>query len=377
MRTWGYVCGVGLVGLLALAGCAAPLPAVTPLQQAAPTMTPTVELPTATSEPRPTATPLPVPTPDPADFAVAAEQGLAQVTGTAGGADLTCLQYVDTDKDGAPEWVAVVHQPAPVSRLSAFIIDGDVAYPLEAARPEPGKPDLGLGQFATCEVTVRDINADGRPEVAIFGHADQNETLLHLYVWEDGEYRLLGSFRGTAGVAFEDADGDLAEEIVEGHRDTGAADLAWEVIFTWDGKTYGWTADRWAWFFLDRPHGYPAHKPEYAVTAFYLALNDHDMPGAYALMTEEAQSVRAYDTWASGFATTLRVDVSSVHRIPGVGDDAHARVAALVTSWDNEAGRVIGRTWEVEWDTLLTPEGWRLNGGTMETLTTWEASYWE
>jgi hypothetical protein len=94
-------------------------------------------------------------------------------------------------------------------------------------------------------------------------------------------------------------------------------------------------------------------------------------------MTGDAQAVRPYDAWAQGFDRTLRVDAGSVHRLPDVGDESHARVATLVTSWDNEDGRVLVRSWDIEWETVLTPDGWRLNGGTMDLLTTWEAPFWE
>ncbi len=363
-------------GLIACTGGPAPSPAAT----FTPTATATATLPpptaTVTPEPTPTATPSPVPTPNPATLATAAKRGLAQVRAAAGDAELVCFHYEDTDGDGAPEWLALTRPPG-VARLSAFILDGEAFYALPAAQPEPGKPDYGLGQYATCEVEIRDVNGDGRPEVAIFGHAAANETLLHLYVWENDTYRLLGAFSGTAGIFFKDDDGDLAEEIVEGHHERAAPELAWQVIFTWDEQTYGWTWDRWAWFFLARPHAYPTHQPKYAVISFYLALNDRDLPGAYALMTSAAQAVRPYADWALGFATTTRVEVNSVTRIPGIGDETHARVSALVTSWDNEAGRIIARTWEIKWETELTPDGWRIAGGTMDLLDTWEAKYWK
>ena len=368
--------GRALVGLLAavwLSGCSVPL-LPTPLPTLTVTPSPLPPTPTVTPEPSPTPLPTPIPTPDPSALPGVAAEGLGSVGAQAGSASLICMRYEDTDGDGMPEWLAVVHQPE--ERLSAFVLDGDVTYPLTPMQPEPGKRDIGLGQYAACEVTVRDVNNDGRPEVAIFGHADANETLMHLYVWDEGSYRLMGAFRGTSGVFFEDADGDLAEEIIEGHRDQGASDLTWHVIFTWDGQTYGWTTDRWRWTTLRRPHAYPTYRPEYAVISFYLALNDRDLPGAYALLSPEAQAGSPYETWAAGFDRTLRVDAGSVRPLSGVGDETHRRVVAMVTAWDNEEGRVVGRTWDVEWETVLTPDGWRLGSGTTNLLTTWDAPYW-
>jgi len=300
--------------------------------------------------------------------------------GTAiGDAALICLRYEDTTGDGAPEWLALAHQNTDPPRLSAYILTADTVYPLEPASPEAGKPNVGLGQYPTCEVEVRDVNADGKPEIAIFGHADNNQTLLHLFAWDgDGAtpsgYRRLGYFYGDAGVRFVDRDGDLAEEIWEGHRERQAPNLAWYVIFTWREQTYGWSTDRYDWYALNRPQTYPTHKPEYAVIAFYLALDDRDLPGAYNLMSP--QEGRTYETWALGYATTERVSVGSVHTIPGTETENGARVAAMVTSWDNEGGMIIGRLWNTEWATVRTADGWRLTSATAELLEEWTATYW-
>ncbi|HEY89832.1 MAG TPA: hypothetical protein G4N98_08920 [Thermoflexia bacterium] len=372
-----YLILVLLIGFSLLGCVGSPSPGII-----APTATFTPLVATATAPPAtptmsftPTATPYS--TPNPALAADTAKRGLARVLEIAGEADLVCLRHEDTDGDAEPEWLALIHQPAAGPRLSAFVLDGEEFYALPAAHPKPGEPDIGLGQYATCELEIRDINADGRPEVAIFGHAEQHETFLHVYVWERGEYRLLGAFRGTADIHFEDRDGDLAEEIIEGHLDTAAPSLAWEIIFTWDGQqTYGWTTDRWAWYYLERPHAYLTHKPSYAVISFYLAVDDRDLPGAYALLDTATQSTRPYAAWANGFASTLRVDTGAVHQLPGVGDENHARVATQVLAWDNEAGRVIARTWEVLWDVVRTAEGWRLTSSTMNLLLEEEMTYY-
>jgi hypothetical protein len=34
------------------------------------------------------------------------------------------------------------------------------------------------------------------------------------------------------------------------------------------------------------------------------------------------------------------------------------------------------RTWEAEWGTVRTADGWRLTDGTMTLLDEWEAEYW-
>ncbi len=378
ITTWRRSClWIGLILLLGVAACAPTLPFVaTPT--ALPTATATATLVPTPTPPTPTATlspaPTPIPTPDVSAIHGLAEAGQLAVGTQIGDATLLCLRYEDATGDGAPEWLAVAHQTTNPPRLSAFVLDGDAFYPLEPASPADGKPDVGLGQYPTCEVEVRDVNADGMPEIAIFGHADNNQTLLHLFVWNGAGYRRLGFFSGDAGVRFMNVDGDLEDEIWEGYRERSAPSLAWYVIFTWEEQTYGWTSDRYGWYALNRPQTYPTHKPEYAVIAFYLALDDRDLPGAYNLLFPQEE--RTYETWAHGFATTVQVGVGSVHTIPGTVTENSARVAAMVTSWDNEGGVIIGRLWDTEWATVRTAAGWRLTHATAELLEEWTATYW-
>lgn len=374
----------GLLGLLLallLTTCTLPLappkapppsPSATVTLAPPPTETP---IPSPTSTPQPTPTPTPIPPPDPAALPGLAEEGAVRLRIAAGNADLICFRYEDLTNDGLPEWLALLHQPE-ANRLSAFVLLTDTIHTLIDAKPDPGKPYYGLGQYPTCEVEIRDVNADGRTEIAIFGYAERNLTLLHLYIWDEKDFRLIGAFQGDAGVFFENRDGDLADEIVEGHRDTGAPQLAWRVIFTWDGQTYGWTWDRWDWYFLERPRSYPTQRADYAVISFYLALNDRDLPRAYALLADSARTAQPYETWAAGFARTLRVEVSGVQRVAVAGDENRARVNAMVSAWDNEEGLVTARLWEVTWDTVRTETGWRLASATTNLLDTWDARYW-
>lgn len=339
------------------------------------TLTPTSTLPAATPTPLPTATPTPVPTPNPAALLASADDGFLRVSTQLGPAErLLCLRYEDTDADGEPEWLALVYQDVEPARLSAFVLDQGKVYPLEPAYPNPGKPDVGLGQYATCDVRVRDINADGKPEIAIFGHAAENETQLTLFVWAEDGYRRLGVFSGDADVRLVDVDGDLEEEIWEGYRIQGAPEFTWYVIHTWENDTYGWTSDHYDWYYLERPHSYPTHKPEYSVISFYLALNDRDLPGAYNLL--QSRDDREYATWALGYATTARVSVGDAHLIPDASGENSARVAAMVTAWDNEGGVIIARLWNTEWDTVRTAEGWRLVGASYVLLEEWPVEYW-
>ena len=379
-RTVAILLSLALV--LSANGCAAlptPTPKIitpTPLP-ATSTATPPVATPppSPTLPPTPTASPTPEPAPDPSQLLAIAETGMAALQTAAGAADILCIRYEDTDADGQPEWLALTQrQGSTTNRLDAFVLDDGIVHELPSAQPKPGAAAVGLGEYATCEIQIRDVNIDGMPEIAIFGHAKGNKTLLHLFAWEDDGYRRLGFFSGDAGVAFRDVDGDLEEEIWEGYRMQSAPSIAWYVVYTWENHTYGWTSDTYDWYFDDRPQSYPTHQPDTAVIAFYLALNERDLPGAYELLLP--QNRPSYEEWAIGYATTLQVREGDVHTIPAATGEARSRVSAMVRAWDNERGVLIGRLWNVEWDTALTEDGWRLLTSSAELLDEWTVSYW-
>ncbi len=372
-------------GLWLLAACAAsPVPAPagatvtrpptdgpTPSVQAA-TVTPSPVPTTAIPSPTPTATP--IPTTDPTRLLASAEAAFAQLEARAGDASLVCFRHQDLDADGQPEWVALTHRGVDPARLEAFVLDASTFYPLAPAYPEAGEPDVGLGEYPVCEIEIRDVNVDGVPEIAVFGHARENETLLHLFAWDGATYVRLGRFAGDAGVRFADADGDAEEEIEVGYRVRGARDLAWFVVHTWEEGTYGWTSDYYDWYFTARPHTYPDHQPDYAVIAYYLALDDRDLPGAYALLDPATR--QAYETWAPGYATTVQVRAGGVHTVPGTETAASAQVTAMVTAWDNDQGVIIGRQWNVTWTVVASEGGWRLRSAEAEPLQEWDATLW-
>jgi len=347
-----------------------PLPGIIP--SPSPTLTP---LPSPTPSPTPTLPPTstPAPTPDPA--VVTNIVGKINARLTQAGIEPLCLRWEDTDDDGEAEWIGLYQRNREDERseLMAFILDDNEAwYELRSLKKEPGKKDFGLGEYPTCELEVRDVNGDGRTEVLIWGHAESSTTLLHIFVWDGSSYMLLASFEGNAGIRQENSDGDLADEFAVRY-DAGSG-LVWEAVHTWDGLNYGWTWERYDWFYLSRPHVYPADTPEHAVISFYLALDDRDIPGAYGLLTQMAQMAQAYQAWAAGFATTVSVEVGSVHELARQGDTA--TVTAQVRALDNVDGRIIATLWDVEWQLRNTEAGWRLERATTSQLDRQELKYY-
>jgi hypothetical protein len=219
---------------------------------------------------------------------------------------------------------------------------------------------------------VRDINLDGMEEILVWGRADTDIELLHLFVWDGAIYRLLASFEGDGGIGTEERDGRVGEEIVVGHK--VGADLLWQVVYSWDGVTYGWTWDRYAWFFSARPHAYDDGTPERAVVSFYLALDDRDLPGAFRLLSDDTQHETDYGDWAAGFATTIGVEAGSVQEIAR-NPDGTRLVSAQILARDNVDGRIVATLWDVVWTVARGAAGWRLDRVETRLLDSRELDY--
>jgi hypothetical protein len=293
-------------------------------------------------------------------------EGQAQLE--AAGVEPLCLRWEDTDGDGTPEWVGMTLQPGEPPKLTAFVLDDGAWHDLPALEGEKH----GLGEYPTCELEIRDVNADGRIEILVWGHAGTSMDLLHIFVWNGTTYTLLASFEGEAGIRLENRDGDLVDEVAV--RYDAGNDLVWEAVHTWDGANYGWTWERYTWFYLDRPHAYLTDTPEHAVISFYLALDDRDVPGAYTLLSASAQAAQPYEAWALGYVTTVGAEVGVVHEIHR--DGGTARVTAQVRAYDNVDGRVVATLWDVQWTVVQSPNGWRLESATADQLDRWEAEYY-
>jgi hypothetical protein len=342
-------------------------PTHTPSLTSTPLLAPT---PTRTPTPMPSLTPTLAPTLDP--VVVTGRVSKVRARLAEAGVEPLCLRLEDTDGDGGTEWVGLYVRPSEPPRLMAFVLDGETWYDLQALTKEPGKKDFGLGEYATCELEVRDTNADGRIEVLVWGHAETSVDLLHIFAWDGSGYGLLAGFEGEVGVRLENGDGDLADE-VSVRYDAGGG-LVWEAVHTWDGANYGWTWERYTWFYLDRPHAYPTDTPERVVISFYLAIDERDIPGAYGLLSSSAQASQPYDAWAVGFATTVAAEVGVVYESTRSGGTAI--VTAQVLAYDNVDGRVVATLWDMEWTVIQSEAGWRLGSATAAQLDQWELAYY-
>jgi len=349
--------------LVSLCSACTAFPSPPPSITAPPSPPPSV---TASPPPPPpaTASPSPAPRLTPSLVATVIAEGTARTASV----QPLCLRQEDTDGDGQGEWVGLYLQPGEPPQLLGFVLDGEDWHDL---RPPENEEVSALGEYPTCEMTVDDINADGRVEIAVWGHAPTAD-LLHIFAWDGAHYALLGGFVGKGGVRLESAGGDLADQVVVRWRPEG--DLVWEVVYTWDGTHYAWTWDRYAWFYLDRPHVYPTDTPLHAVVSFYLALDDRDLPAAYGLLSPAVQAGLSYNDWAWNFNTTLGVEVGALQTVQEEGDQA--TLAGQVRALDNVSGRIIATTYAVEWQVVRTPNGWRIAGSDVETLEQREITYY-
>jgi hypothetical protein len=344
-----------------------PLPPVTstPVATVVPTIPPS-------PPPEPTPTPLPSPTPPVPTIDVTAivnDIAAAEARIATEGIQTICLCQQGIDFDAGMEWVGLYVLPTDPPQLLGFVLDGNDWYDLG---PPENEEYQGLGQYPTCEMEVRDLNADGWAELAIWGHADTHTDYLHIFAWSDGRYALLGAFEGKGGVHLENTDGDLSEEVVVRLQPVG--DLVREIVYTWDGTHYAWTWDRYSWFYLDRPHVYLSDSPLHALVSFYLALNDRDMASAYGLLSPTGQSAQGYEDWTLGFVSMLGIEVGVVNVVSQEG--GQASVAAQVVVRENVNGRVVATLSDVEWLVGETADGWRLESGTSEVLEQWEIPYY-
>lgn len=361
--------GLLVVVLLAVAASCAPPPATTVAPTPSPEPVPSL-MPGPAPTPTSTATPLPTwtpgPTLDPAAVAALAHAGWARIE--ASGIEPLCLRWEDTDGDGVPEWIGLYQRSGQPPQLTAFVLDGESWHDLRAL----DESKYGLGEYATCELEIRDVNADGRIEILVWGHAGTSIDLLNIFVWSGATYELLGGFEGKRGVQLENTDGDLADEVIVGYE--AGSDLVWQAVYTWNGAAYGWTWERYVWFYLDRPHVYLTDTPVHAVISFYLAIDDRDLPAAYGLLSAAAQAEQSPEAWMVGYVTTVAVEVGAVHEVSR-GDDT-VLVTAQVRAYDNVEGRVVATFWDVEWAIVRTDAGWRLDRATAVQLDQWEATYY-
>jgi hypothetical protein len=317
----------------------------------------------------PTPTPTPTIPPTIEAAAVSASIASAETRVAAEGGDPLCLRQQDTDADGEPEWVGLYHYPSDPPELRAFVIDGTTWYDL--LPPEGDEEGSTLGEYPTCDLVVRDINTDGRVEIAVIGHEGTQTDFLHIFVWDGATYRRLAALKGEGGIRLENADGDLSDEILVRFRPEG--DLVWEVVYAWDGTNYAWTWDRFVWFYLDRPHVYRDDTPLHAVASYYLALGDRDLPGAYSLLSANAQGAQPYTEWTWAFNTTLNIEVGAISSAVEEGDSATIR--AQVQAIDNVEGRAVLYHTAVDWQ-LVWEGGWRLNSSVVDPLDQWELPYY-
>ena len=272
---------VWLVGFsILLASCevpapGTPLPTVTPLPAATPTLTALLPSPTAaqlpTTTPPPAARPIAEKSPAPgklwpsrpADFASYAEEIVNLMNAApvnivrlrpmlrdwgAIGDRLGEVREADMDGDGQMEWIVAIADPTPLTLTVAgnlLVIDkqGDTYRLIYQILPQADSYRDNVVILAT-----KDINADGKAELAYTTTtcgAHTCFTAVHLYAWDGANFRSLTQDQiqmpyGEASL--ENREGDAALELVLHGGTIGSVGAgpqrARTELCAWNGKYY-------------------------------------------------------------------------------------------------------------------------------------------
>lgn len=156
----------------------------------------------------------------------------------------------DFDGDGAVEWLLWMRFDTPPHESASFVIEQqpDGAYTLLPA--EGGWPQVGAGGTLLVE-TAEDINADGRPEMAISTYTCGDPGCageLHVFGWRGDRFASLvrpPERAGTRGVPLRDArwaivdsdmDGMIEINVVAPRLDTFGWGCRWDAVavYEWD-----------------------------------------------------------------------------------------------------------------------------------------------
>jgi len=249
-----------------------------------------------------------------------------------------------------------LYQEAVGLPVLGFVLDGETLYTLSP----PDTLGVGLGEHPTCNLQMRPLSP--YPVILVWGDAGAHVSLLHLFRWDGRAYQAVGAFGGDGGVYFAapDSGSGLPQEIIVRQRgDPDRFDR--EAVWQWDGERYRLDRSRYVFSALRGSKApYPDRSPGDAVISFYLAINERDLPGAYALLTPQAQADRPRERWYAGFATTLSVEVNEIRTISETAEDT-ATIVVRIRAQDNLGTRIKTTRWEVTWTVVATPDGWRLD----------------
>ena len=274
------------------------------------------------------------------------------------GADPFCLQQADVDDDGSMEWIGLreVYDADSVGGVSGFVLDGDDFYPLGVETDIPS--GLVVGDRLRCDVRVVDANGDGTSDIAIAGQSNADLHTLALFTWnaEIGNYRLLGSFGGVAGVELNDEDRDGALDVTTWN--CAGPGVALREVSRWENAGYLFSRSYYA-AASDCQGDFSPETAKLALIVYYVSLDQRDLESAYQFLSATAQERQPYKDFVLSIAAVRRYYLGEFTEVSQDGEDVIVR-APLVT--ERVAGNAITRTqFAGEWHLRQTDAGWRID----------------
>lgn len=96
-------------------------------------------------------------------------------------------------------------------------------------------------EFSVFDIEVKDVNADGRPEILVSTPVGAHAESMYAFHWDGSEYKQIGDFWSDApSIEVRDLDGDGICEVRTVCRNYDKNPLAdsFVKIFHWDGNEY-------------------------------------------------------------------------------------------------------------------------------------------
>jgi hypothetical protein len=169
------------------------------------------------------------------------------------------------------------------------------------------------------EVSVARIHAGSNEQIVITSGTGAHWSSANLYSFDAqrGVWRNDGEVDGDAGAGFGKPDdyGIPAEDVAfRAYRLYDRAQLRHVDLFVWNPATRTYEPSETHIDFNFGPPETPA-MPEDAILLYYQAINAKDYAGAYKYLGPQMQQQLPFDQFKAGFASTVRVWVSSLEPV--------------------------------------------------------------
>jgi hypothetical protein len=277
---------------------------------------------------------------------------------------LVHAQAVDTDDDGVEETLLLYRDS---DRVDAFI-RGLIAEPPTPQTPTPtpsddaiALPDVyWLGTGAAVELfqkswdglSVQDINGDGKSEILLQGHWDDETSAVHVFQWDGQRYNTLLSFRARGELSVSSSGGQTVFESLE--RSFPRSSIITRGSARWiDGRYQVLHDTTWEADALRE-----ATYPEAALLHTYEAFAQGDAATARLWWSDDLRAQVDEETLVERL---MRMPSLRLERLELLEETESAAEAAVTLRWTDPASGSIERSGSEYWELIRQAEGWRLH----------------